>query len=399
VAATCVAADWQLEVSQVTSGPKHHYFGYIGHVKNIPWNASGRYIAVLRSEAQDRMPGPSDAAEIVLLDTRRDYAATAVDRSHAWNVQQGTMMYWNPAAAETQLFFNDRDPKTGKVFTVLYDTEKRRRIREFRFDDTPIGNSGVAQKGGRFLGLNYGRLARLRAVTGYKDAYDWTDGQAIPDNDGIFIVDVSSGHKRLLVSFRQLADLIRPKYPHVDKTPLFINHTLWNRDDDRIYFYVRGNFSAAEGRIDQPCTIRPDGTGLTMQPLHIGGHPEWESGPRVIGSLDGKQVLYDVDKKQIVGQIGTPEILPKPGGDVSLSPDGEWFANGYREGDENFYTIFRRSDGTWRRSRAFNIKGWTSGDLRLDAAPAWNRTSDAILFPALAADGTRQSFLMRIVKK
>jgi hypothetical protein len=393
------ASDWQLEISQITSGPKHHFFGYIGHVQNIPWNASGRYIAVLRSEFQDHMPGPSEAAEIVLLDSQRDYAATAVDRSHAWNIQQGTMMYWNPREAETQIFFNDRDPKTGKVFTVLYDIEKRKRVKEFRFDDTPFGNSGVAQKGGRFLGLNYGRLARLRPVTGYKGAYDWTEGEAAPVDDGIFIVDVSSGKKRLLVSYKQLADMLRPKRPDIDKVPLFINHTLWNRDDDRIYFYVRGNFDRREEQVNQPCTIKPDGTGLTMHTQFIGGHPEWEFGPRVIGDADGRQVLYDVDKKELVGQIGTPEMLPKPGGDVALSPDGKWFVNGFREGSENSYVVVRRSDGSWQRTRGFSIKGWTSGDLRLDPAPAWNRRSDSILFPALASDGTRQSFLMRITSK
>ena len=103
--------------------------------------------------------------------------------------------------------------------------------------------------------------------------------------------------------------------------------------------------------------------------------------------------------QKIVGQIGTPEILPDPEGDVALSPDGKWFVNGYRKGDENFWVVVRRSDNTWQRTQGYNIKGRTSGDLRLDAAPAWNRTSDAILFPALAGDGTRQSFLMRIVQK
>ena len=393
------AADWDLEISQITFGPKHHFFGYIGHVQNIPWNASGRYIAVLRTDFQDHMPGPGEAAEIVLLDTRRDYAATVVDRSTAWNIQQGTMMYWNPQAAETQLFFNDRDPKTGKVFTVLLDTAKRKRLKEFRYDDTPFGNSGVAQKGGRFLGINYGRLARLRAVTGYKGAYDWTGDEAAPANDGIFIVDVATGKKRLLVSFRQLADLLRSKYSNVDRTPLFINHTLWNRADDRIFFYVRGNFDAREGRIDQHCTIRPDGSGLTMHTQWIGGHPEWEFGPRVIGDAAGKQVLYDVDRREIVGQIANPEVLPKPGGDIALSPDGKWFINGYREKDQDFYVMVRRSDESWVRTKGFSVKGWTGGDLRLDPAPAWNRRSDEVLFPALGEDGTRQSFVMRVKRK
>jgi hypothetical protein len=323
-----------------------------------------------------------------------------IDRTRGWNPQQGTMLYWNPKAAASQLIFNDRDIKTNRVFTVLYDISRKKRIKEYRYDDTPFGNSGVAQNGGYFLGINYGRLARLRPVTGYPGAHDWTAGVAAPDNDGIFIVEIDSGKKRLLVSFRQLAGLIRKQRPDVSDKHLFINHTLWNRDDNRIYFYVRADFDAKEGRINVPCTIRPDGSALTMHTQFIGGHPEWEFGPRVIGDVDGRQVIYDVDKQELAGQIGTPEIIPQPGGDIALSPDGKWFVNGYRKGNENFYVIIRRRDGSYLRTRGFPIDGWTGGDLRLDAAPCWNRTSDQLAVPAIASDRdhTRQTFLLRIRK-
>ena len=47
--AICAAAPPRLEVQQLTQGPLHHFFGYIGHVQNIPWNGDGRYITVLRT--------------------------------------------------------------------------------------------------------------------------------------------------------------------------------------------------------------------------------------------------------------------------------------------------------------------------------------------------------------
>ena len=87
------------------------------------------------------------------------------------------MLYWNPKSPKSQFFFNDRDNKTGKVFCVLFDIVKGKRLKEYRYQNTPIGNSGVAQKGGHFLGINYARMARLRPVTGYKGAHDWTVGQ------------------------------------------------------------------------------------------------------------------------------------------------------------------------------------------------------------------------------
>lgn len=31
-----------LEIEQITSGPKHHLFGYIGQSLTIPWNKSDR---------------------------------------------------------------------------------------------------------------------------------------------------------------------------------------------------------------------------------------------------------------------------------------------------------------------------------------------------------------------
>jgi len=39
---------------------------------------------------------------------------------------------------------------------------------------------------------------------------------------------------------------------------------------------------------------------------------------------------------------------------------------------------------------------WRGGPLRLDPAPGWNRTSDAIVVPGIAPDGTRQMFLLEL---
>ena len=212
-------------------------------------------------------------------------------------------------------------------------------------------------------------------------------------------IDIATGEKTLLVSFHQLARTIRPIHPHVDQTPLFINHTLWNREDDRIYFYARGNFSkSGKERINVPFTIKPDGSGLTPLKTFIGGHPEWDYGHRVIGVLGDRQILYDVDRQLVVGTLGSSDIFPKPGADISLSPDGKWFVNGHmdREVGKNFYNIYCRSNGTHLRTAGFSTGQYQRGELRIDPAPRWNRTSDAILVPCWTDEGTRQMFIIRI---
>ena len=396
------AAQPSVKVTQITRGPQHHYFGYIGQSRTVPWSADGRYLLALQVGFQDRLPGSADPAEICLIDTRNDYAIRVVDRTRGWNPQQGTMFYWNPEHPETQFFFNDRDPRTGKVFTVLFDITanagKGGRLREYRFDDTPVANGGVAQNGGYFTAINYARMARLRPVTGYADAWDWTTNAGAPADDGIFRVDVGTGDKTLIVSFARLKEALRGTVESLDARHFFINHTLNNRNNDLIYFFCRADFEQQVNgpRVNAVFSVRPDGSGLTRHETFIGGHPEWAWGPRIIGSLDGRQVVYDTAQRTIVESLGGRDVFPNPEGDVSLSPDGSWFVNGHREGEYHHYTFLDMRTRRVVKSPPVFLSTWNRGPLRLDPAPAWNRTSDAIVVPGIAADGTRQMFLLEL---
>jgi hypothetical protein len=102
-----------MPLERITHGPKHHFFGYIGQSLTIPWNASGRYMLALRSSFHDHLPDLAETAEVLLLDTSDGYRPIPIETTHAWNLQQGTMFYWNPEAPETRFFFNDLDPITG----------------------------------------------------------------------------------------------------------------------------------------------------------------------------------------------------------------------------------------------------------------------------------------------
>ena len=48
----------------------------------------------------------------------------------------------------------------------------------------------------------------------------------------------------------------------MDQKELFINHTLWSRNDERIFCFVRGDFEWPAGRLDVPLTMRADGSDL-----------------------------------------------------------------------------------------------------------------------------------------
>ncbi len=395
-----IAEEFQLDVQQITHGPHHHFFGYIGQSLTIPWNENGRYILALRTDFHDRMPRPEDAADIVLIDTRNDCRIIPIDKTRAWNFQQGTMFYWHPRRAKTQFFFNDRDPQTGRVFTVLYDVEQHRRLREYRFDEVPVANGGVSPRGDFFLAINYGRMARLRPVTGYPDAADPTEGELAPENDGLFRVDIDSGQRQLLVSFRQLRESLGNDPPESEQAAFYINHSLCNREGKYVYFYARGRVGTEAMAVNVPFSIRTDGTELQRQRF-IGGHPEWDTGTVVIGTKDDRQVRYDIKQRAVIGQLGEERTFPNPGGDISLSPNSQWFANGYSTdgGKINRYVLLRRADGVTLRSAPFSRGPYTDGALRIDPAPRWNRDGTALLIPGFTKDGTRQLHILRIEAK
>lgn len=228
-------------IQQITTGPENHLFAYIGQSLTIPWNSKENRILSLSSPFIDHLPNEKEPAGVCLIHTSKKEGkflkVEKVDESLGWNPQQGTMFYWNPENPENQFFFNDRDKKTGKVFTVLYDIEKKKRVMEYRYEDTPVGNGGVCPVGGSYLAINYARMARLRAVTGYKGASDWTEGIVAPDADGIFKIDIKSGQKQLLISFAKMQKELNKK--RIDKGEYSGNVRIdsaprWNRKNNQV---------------------------------------------------------------------------------------------------------------------------------------------------------------------
>ena len=126
-------------------------------------------------------------------------------------------------------------------------------------------------------------MARLRPVTGYKGAWDWTEGIAHPKDDGLFKVDIGSGEKTMLVSLHRMARELEALGRDMKTSHLFINHSLSNREGDRIFFFARAGWSGQKGkRINHPFVTDIDSKSLRSNRIHIGGHPEWDYGHRMI---------------------------------------------------------------------------------------------------------------------
>ena len=348
----------------------------------IPWSKNEKYIVALESSFHDHLPLAHEAARIILINTKDDgYITEYCDETRGWNLQQGSMLFWNPHSPNSQFFFNDRDPRTNKVFTVLFDVATRTRVREYRFIDMPVANGGVCPEGGFFFALNYARMARLRPVTGYKDLFDWTVNSTRPGDDGIWKVDIASGRKELIISYADIASHFDDKddFP-AGEAELYINHSLCSRGCSKIYFFVRGRYKGKEQAVNQAFVANSDGS-LLKRVKYIGGHPgespnavivsywttiwygicanvlpfsqplylicvaiyiEWATEDLIFGKSGRGIVFHNITSDETETALGR---FDDPRGDLALSTDSTMFVNGWEEENQLFYHIVRLTDG------------------------------------------------------
>src|SRR5262245_15347886 len=76
---------------RVTSGPRHHFFGYYD---KCPWDASGRYLLAHATDFAARTPKPGEVATIGMVDLECDCRFIPLDQTTAWSLQQGAMLQW-----------------------------------------------------------------------------------------------------------------------------------------------------------------------------------------------------------------------------------------------------------------------------------------------------------------
>jgi hypothetical protein len=385
-AAALFAQKREFSVRTLTSGPRHHFFGYYGI---CPWNRSGKYLVCLESSFQDHLPNPSEPAAIGLVDPKTG-AFTKISETRAWNFQQGAMLHWNPVNPEDEILYNERDGDSIVSVLLNVSTGKKRVF--------PRGINGVSRNGRHALSLTYGRLTRLRPVVGYVGTVDPNPDVKHPENDGVFLQDLVTGESKLAMSIARVYERLVKTHPELSGRHMWFNHTVFNKNDTRFFFLARC-WTPAKELESAMFTCSTGGSELReVVPFGKGvSHFEWRNNTEIMATFkllpgsDKQHVLF-TDGKQDYRQIG--EGFLKSDGHCSFAPDAEWFVT-----DENVaatlskklmvYNV-RTREGTVIGSFPMFEKRFLGGDLRCDLHPRWNRGGDAICFDALDKNGVRQ---------
>lgn len=174
----------------------HYFFGYFD---KSPWDATGTMILAHRAAFAGRMPTADDPVTIGYRHVAEGAPFVPLDESYAWNWQQGAMLQWLPGRSPHIVYNNRcngayvaiiRDASTGEVVRVL-----------------PRPVYALSPDGRFALSLDFTRLQATRPDYGYPLLPGSAAPEPCPSDDGVYLLDLHTCESRLLISFRQIAEL------------------------------------------------------------------------------------------------------------------------------------------------------------------------------------------------
>ena len=314
-----IKSDFASEIKIIT--PKDEYFYFFGYYDVRATGANGRHLCH-RTTFMDRIPEADDVCELGYLE---DGKFVKFAETRAWNFQQGAMLEYHPTKENT-VFYNTI--MNGKFVTAIHNIESG----EIRYADRP---SATHSHDGKYaLSVNFGRIFAFRKGYGYAGAVDEYADVCVPEDDGVFYVDLETGKSRLLVSYRDLL----AESGFRDNEKVLVNHITLCPSADKYVMLVRAMWENGKGW-DTSMMVGDLSGGLkTLLYRTYVSHYYWLSPDTIVAhtTLDGDKTraLYTVDahtgKTEAVKSFFFESGRRSSDIHCSLSPDGRYIVgDGY----------------------------------------------------------------------
>lgn len=212
--------DSSVEKTYVIENPKGHIFcGYFDVKPNNPYNENEILVGMLNKNAKMG----KDSMEIAIADYINN-KIRLVTSTRAWNWQMGSRLRWSKR--KNVILYNDY--YKDKYCCVAYDILQRKVIKRIPYALYDISDS---EKIG--LTINFSRLQRLRAGYGYNNIDDFTKEENASGEDGLFLVNLDSEEKSLLISYKKLSSMM----PESINKQCYINHISFSPDEKKAMFF------------------------------------------------------------------------------------------------------------------------------------------------------------------
>ena len=375
----CLDAKYPVKV--INPDDVYHYF--FGYYDLNTYHKNRRYHLANRVKFMDRLPTKDDICELGYIDLETK-EFIKFGETTAWNFQQGALLCYNSSNYD-EVFYNVRGGE-NYFQTCIHNIKTGKK----RFTDRACAN--ISSDGKLGLAVNFSRIYDFRAGYGYSDVVDpWYD-IAQPDNDGVYLVDMSTGKSKLIIS---IARMLRefPNQRFNDKK-FVVNHITFNTSGNRFLFLLR-NFQDP-GETDWLTTvISSDLDGNMYELIHNGfaSHYYWKNDNQVLfycirDDKYGLHLLDDFsqnyttyDKEEFTFDT---RVTGEKFNDIHCiySPDRKYFiGDGYPRPDHCRYIYLYDTE---KDEYEIILKDYTTDtenwDIRCDLHNRWNVKGDKFSF-------------------
>ena len=200
------------------------FFGYYNY---SPLNFEGTKLLSHKTDFEGRMPSREDVAEVGYFDLIED-KWYSIEKTNAFNWQQGAMLQWVGPDFNTRFIFNA--VSNGKFVSKIHDINSKKTV------ELPEAIYGVDPKGKFSISLNFERCFWTRAYS-YVSIENEEWNKRIPEQDGIVKIDIQTGEKKTIIGLNQFLQFNDIKDDGL--TSHWFEHIMINPSGTRFSFYHR----------------------------------------------------------------------------------------------------------------------------------------------------------------
>ena len=376
----------------ITSGPKHHWFGYYDKLQFDP---SARYALGMEVEFEQRAPTPEDVIRIGMVDLEDGDRWVELGESRAWGWQAGCMLQWLPQSAH-EIVWNDRMDGRFVCHILNVRTGRKRTLPHAIFTLSPDGQTA--------LSIDFHRLEDMRPGYGYMGIPDPWYGVNAPEETGIHKVDLLSGESSLIVSLAEVAAI---PYPHgeIREAKHYFNVLIFNPCGTHFLFLHRWRFGDGPFHT-RMLTAGADGSELKVVD-HSGhtSHLIWRDGGHILAwsrrpSHGGAYYIFPNAED---GSCGPDRIVGRTkmplNGHCTYLSDNDWVLNDtYPQGEERLQDLYLYHVPSDRRvdlGRFHSPAAYTE-TLRCDLHPRSSPDGSKVVIDSAHGGNGRQMYLFEV---
>ena len=237
-----------MSMRPITSGPKHHWFGYYDKLQFDP---SGRYVLGMEVDFEHRSPTSEDVIRVGMIDLADGDRWIELGETRAWCWQQGCMLQWIPGS-DREVIWNDREGDRFVCHVLDVHSGKKRTLGSPIYTVSPNGRTAI--------GADFRRINHMRPGYGYAGLPDPNRELLAPDDAGIYSVDLETGAATFLISIAQVAAIPDP-HRDLSEAKHYFNHLLFNTDGSRFIFLHRCRWGES-GLHTRMMTAAADGSDI-----------------------------------------------------------------------------------------------------------------------------------------